>query len=320
MFKISRSEKNLEEIDKSFFNRKEFICKAITVPLSAGIGLSCFSLLGNKTKNLTSQVFSGNNLLRINILGKTGLKVSSMSMGQGMEPSVYLYAYDRGMNLIESARGYRGGSHEKVVAQALKRIKRDKVYIVTKIDSSFLKNDDFYNGIIKSTNLSLQALETDYIDILLGHGIDEVKVLSNPSFQKAFIDLKKSGKIRFCGVSTHKARPILEWMIHNPFYDVAMIGFNYASPFESVDILLRAKQSGIGILNMKTLALNLKDRKKSLPAALRYVLSRNFIDSAVVLMANFTQLKENLKTLESQFSESDLQLLKENIRPSRSYF
>ena len=248
MYKISNSNNNLnkiDSIDSPFFNRREFMHKAIAVPFSVGIGLSYSSFLNNNIQRSISQVFSGNTLLRINNLGKTGIKVSSISMGQAMEPSVYLYAYDRGMNLIESARGYRGGSHEKVVAQALKRIKRDKVYIATKVDSSFLKNGDYYNGIIKSTNLSLQALETDYIDILLGHGIDEVKVLSDPNFQKAFVDLKKSGKIRFCGVSTHKARPILEWMINNPFYEVAMIGFNYASPLESVDILLRAKQSGI---------------------------------------------------------------------------
>ena len=304
-----------ENLPDENITRRGFLKKALAVSTAAALG-SAFSV----SESVEAKTSAAKSLFNMKPLGKTGLKVSSLGMGQAMEPSVYLHAYDRGMNLIETARGYRGGSHEEVVGEALKKIGRKNVVIMTKIDSDIMKREGRYRGILKSMDESLEALGGGDIDILLGHGIDDAGFLADSEVKKAFGELKKKGKIKFCGVSTHKATPILEWMIQNGFYDVAMVGFNYASPPEASRLLLKARKAGIGIITMKTLAFNVNDREKTIPAAIRYAVSRSFTDSSVVLMADFERVEDNLKALKHGFTKNDRDLLEKNVRPSRSFF
>ena len=189
-------------------SRREFLKKVFSFSLSLSVGGSLFAF----------NPF-GKGLFEKRPLGKTGLWVSSLGMGQGLEPSLYLYAYEKGMNLIETSRAYRGGVHEEIVGQALKKMDREKIVLLTKVDNAMLQREGWYWGIIKSLEASLKAFGTDYVDILLGHGIDDVGFLANQDVQKAFARLKEEGKIRFCGVSTHKARPIIDWILHKGFYD-----------------------------------------------------------------------------------------------------
>lgn len=296
-------------------SRRGFLKTALAVSTAAALGAAM-----PMAENVEAKQPAEKSLFHIRPLGKTGLKVSSLGMGQAMEPSVYLHAYDRGMNFIETARGYRGGSHEEVVGEALKKIGRKNVVIMTKVDSGIMKREGRYRGILKSLDESLEALGVGDVDILLGHGIDDAGFLADSEVKKAFGELKKKGKIKFCGVSTHKATPILEWMIQNGFYDVVMVGFNYASPPEASNILSKARKSGIGIITMKTLAFNVEEREKSIPAAIRYAVSRSFTDSSVVLMADFERVEDNLKALKQGFTKNDMELLKKNVRPSRNFF
>lgn len=295
--------------------RRGFLKKALAVSTAAAFGAAL-----SVTESSGAKQSVQNTLFNMRPLGKTGLKVSSLGMGQAMEPSIYLHAYDRGMNFIETARGYRGGSHEEIVGEALKKIGRKNVVIMTKVDIATVQREGRYRGIMKSLELSLKAMGINDLDILLGHGIDETAFLADPEVKKAFGELKKKGRIKFCGVSTHKATPILEWMIQDGFYDIAMVGFNYASPPEASKLLMRARKAGIGIVTMKTLAFNMEEREKSIPAAIRYAVSRKFTDSSVVLMADFERLEDNLKALKRGFTKADKILLEKNVRPSRLYF
>jgi hypothetical protein len=304
-----------EDLSHENITRRGFLKKALAVSTAAALGTAL-----PVAKSVDAKQPAEKSLFNMRPLGKTGLKVSSLGMGQAMEPSVYLHAWDRGMNFIETARGYRGGSHEEVVGEALKKIGRKNVVIMTKIDSDIMKREGRYRGILKSLDESLEALGVGDVDILLGHGIDEAAFLADAEVKKAFAELKKKGRIKFCGISTHKATPVLEWMIQNSFYDVAMVGFNFASPPEASHLLLKARKAGIGIITMKTLAFNVNDRDKAIPAAIRYAVSRSFVDSSVVLMADFERVEDNLKALKHSFTKNDSDLLKKNVRPSRSFF
>ena len=57
-------------------------------------------------------------------------------------------------------------------------------------------------------NASLERLRTDYVDCYYLHGVDgrEIPLFSDPDVKAAFEKLKKSGKIRFCGLSCHDRR------------------------------------------------------------------------------------------------------------------
>lgn len=255
-------------------------------------------------------------------LGKTGLMVCSLGMGQSMEPSIYLHAISKGMNLIETGRGYRGGAHEDLVGKVISRVKRDKLVVLTKTGIIAGINDprERYSAIIKSAEKSLKSLKTDHIDIYLGYSIDDPALLKDEQIKQAFADLKKAGKIRFCGVSTHKARPVFEHIMSQGFYDVVLTGYNFAAPPEASHILEKAVKSGIGVVTMKNLILNLKNREESIPSALRFVVSRNFVSSSIVIMPNFEILENNIKTLQQAFTARDLQILRTNVLPSQTFF
>ena len=74
-------------------------------------------------------------------LGKTGLKISDISLGTGKlpSPSMVLRAIDRGINYMDTAPDY--GSSEQYIGEAMNKIQRDKVIIATKILHSILLSE-----------------------------------------------------------------------------------------------------------------------------------------------------------------------------------
>jgi len=106
-------------------------------------------------------------------LGKTGLKVTAVSMGvmNCSDPAVVLRAYDLGVIFFDTARRHMGGRNEEMMGKAL-RGKRDKVLIQTKV---LLVPNEKDNR--QAVETSLKSLQTEYVDILLAHNLktgDEV--------------------------------------------------------------------------------------------------------------------------------------------------
>ena len=68
-------------------------------------------------------------------LGRTGFKVSDVSMGCGSiaESNVVRYAYDHGINYFDTAESYGNGEHEKVIGGAMEHMDRAKIFITTKL-------------------------------------------------------------------------------------------------------------------------------------------------------------------------------------------
>ena len=103
--------------------------------------------------------------MRYKILGKTGLKVSELAFGaiqitridQKDAIDLIRFAYDSGINLIDTANSYFNS--EEILGEALKGI-REKVYIISKSEKRDKKN------FLQDLDTSLKRLKTDYIDIL----------------------------------------------------------------------------------------------------------------------------------------------------------
>ena len=122
---------------------------------------------------------------------------------------------DYGLNIIDTAQIYCAGLSEKRVGKYLKGGYRDKVLLCTKfgiyespkLDGSTI-NDGSYNSVLKECDASLQALQTDYIDIYFMHWPDPNTPIEET--MKACNELKKQGKIRFIGVSNFSKEQIIE--------------------------------------------------------------------------------------------------------------
>lgn len=142
-----------------------------------------------------------------NFLLNDGREIPAIGLGtwQSEKPDAYRAvraAIEYGYRHIDTAYAY---DNEDAVGQAVKDsgIGREKLYITTKLPSDIKS----YGGAKEYCERSLKALGTDYLDLYLIHapwpwsavGTDCTE--GNIEVWKAFIDLKKEGKLRSIGVS-----------------------------------------------------------------------------------------------------------------------
>src|SRR4030043_1917199 len=104
--------------------------------------------------------------LEYRTLGKTGLRVTAVSMGvmNCSDPSVLLRAFDLGINFYDTADCYMHGKNEEMVGKVFQGT-RDRVYIQTKV------HDHDEKKMRQSVERSLRRLRTDYVDVLVWHDL-----------------------------------------------------------------------------------------------------------------------------------------------------
>ena len=142
---------------------------------------------------------------RYRTLGRTGFKVSDVSMGCGSiaEANVVRYAYDHGINLFDTAEVYGNGDSETKIGEAMPHMEREKIFIVTKLGID--ENPD-EQALIERFNKCLERLKTPYVDALYSHGIADLKLVEYEPFLKACATLKAEGKLKHAGISSHGPR------------------------------------------------------------------------------------------------------------------
>ncbi|HUS85914.1 MAG TPA: aldo/keto reductase [Bacteroidales bacterium] len=178
-------------------NRRRFLKRTSAAVLGAGI-------LGTKAIGAKSdnQISSGPQIKDYRIFSRTGFIVSDISCGTFREDSVLKAMLDRGANLIETSEVYSNGNHERQIRNILKDYQRDKIFLVSKIQSSsgpFTSKTEVKSRFYKS----LERLQTDHIDGYMIHSALSSDDIRNSYFHAAIKELKKEGKVRFTGVSCH---------------------------------------------------------------------------------------------------------------------
>jgi predicted aldo/keto reductase-like oxidoreductase len=246
-------------------------------------------------------------------LGRTGLKISAVSFGAMLtpEPEVLRVAFEHGVNYVNTARKYMSGKNEAIVGKAVKGM-RDKVYIATKVLSESRTKAE----ILRDVETSLKALETDYIDVIQVHDLTGVENKSLTEIREALTFLKKQGKIRFCGVTTHTNEvAVLNALADDPdrFFDTCLVKYNFKSDKQVEAAISRAAATGVGIIAMKTQigGYDTTGLGKISPhqAALKWVLRNPQITAAIPGMKDLTQLKEDIAVMGMPFTYADLRRL-----------
>jgi len=304
-------------------NRRNFL----TAFSSGVLGLGLSKHTKAKTKRPGS-FQSGSDELKIkkyNPLGNTGLKVSDVSCGaiSFFEPTVLRYAYDLGVNYFDTAESYLRTKSETFIGQALSDI-RDKVIITTK-HAHGGRNPITKDGIIQRIEASLKRMQTDYIDIAMTHGVSDMKLFDNQELLAAYAQLKKQGKIRFTGFSTHNAQVTLKQALDREFAEVILVIYNHLEGKDIEPLIADVRDKGIGIVAMKIFAGgkqgNLKDfvnKDVSYPqAAIRWVLSNPKIDTCIPTMSSYSHVEEYVRASAQPLDRSDLQVIAEYQRQTK---
>lgn len=121
-------------------------------------------------------------------------------------------AVEHGITLIDLADIYTRGKSDMVVGEVIKNDPslRDKILLQAKTgivlpdelyDGSIPHFDFSYENITNKVEITLQRLNSDYVDLLLLHRPDPL--VEPEEVARAFDDLHTSGKVRHFGVSNH---------------------------------------------------------------------------------------------------------------------
>jgi len=289
---------------KSPWNRREFIARPMA-------WLAASSLL-SRTEFLRAEgspsAPAGAIIQRT--LGRTGIQLPVVSMGvmSANLPAVVKRAYEIGIRHFDTAAGYQNGHNEEMLGQAIKELGvRDKVIVATKahIKPPNLRSAGAGSELRSIFEGSLKRLQMDHVDILYFHAIESAEETRSEFVIEAMNDLKKEGKTRFIGISTHAHQEqVLSEAAKLGAYDVALVGINYtmASNKGLLDAIDAAAKKGIGIVAMKTQAGGTTKPDPKLPttlpphsqtALLKWVLQNPSITTAIPGFTNFDQLEQN---------------------------
>jgi uncharacterized protein len=247
------------------------------------------------------------------VLGRTGLKVPIVSMGvmNADNPNLVRAALDGGIVLLDTAHGYQQGRNEEMLGPVLKGRKRDSFVLCTKVVVSGLdkKTGRFAPGsrpeeLAEKLEISLKRLGLDYVDVFHLHNMSLRASAMHPGMLAALEKLKKSGKARFLGTSTHRNEPdTIRAAVAAKLYDVVLTSYNFkqAHHEEVRKAILEAARAGLGIIAMKTQAGVYWDKEKKLPidmkAALRWALRVPEVHTAIPGFTTADQLALDLEVL-----------------------
>ena len=153
-------------------------------------------------------------------LGKSGLRVSPLCLGTMMfggatdEPTaarIVARAQEQGVNFIDTADGYAGGSSEEITGRAI-AANRSWWVLATKIANPTGKGPNAHGlsrrHVIDAVHASLRRLGVETIDILYLHKEDHATPLAETV--RALGDLIGEGKLRYFGVSNYRAWRVAE--------------------------------------------------------------------------------------------------------------
>jgi aryl-alcohol dehydrogenase-like predicted oxidoreductase len=200
-------------------------------------------------------------------LGRTGFKVSDISLGTPDNVLILNALLDAGVNYIDTAESYLSGRSEEIVGKAMKERDRKSIFITTKLHIRYgrgkiQKMDITKAGILRRFYKCLERMQTDYIDCLMIHGADTVEIFQSESFHAAAEQLNKEGRLKFIGLSHHGKQgfrvpegPMNKALIaaaEDGRFDVMLLAYNFLKQDGGEKVLQICKEKNIGTALMKT--------------------------------------------------------------------
>lgn len=159
--------------------------------------------------------------MRYRFLGRTGLRVATLSLGtgnfgggwgHGATPADARAMYDQyreaGGNFIDTANNYQFSEAETLLADMIAS-DRDEVVLATKytlgatMASGLQATGNGRKAMIQSLEASLRRLKTDRVDMLWAHAPDNATPIEE--IIRAFDDLVRAGKVLYIGLSNFPA-------------------------------------------------------------------------------------------------------------------
>ncbi|GAA2616797.1 aldo/keto reductase [Actinomadura fulvescens] len=209
--------------------------------------------------------------MRYRTLGRTGVQVSSLSLGamnfgkiggttQDEVTAIVDAALEGGINVIDTADMYSGGESEELVGKAIAG-RRDDLVLATKANMPMGEERNHQGSsrrwLVTALDDSLRRLGVDHVDLYQIHRWDPTT--SDEETLSALTDLQRAGKIRYFGSSTFPAYRIVQaqwasrehhlgrYVTEQPSYSILQRGIE-------AHVLPVTEEYGLGVLVWSPLA------------------------------------------------------------------
>ena len=194
-------------------------------------------------------------------LGKTGVDITILDMGTGKGPDVdrlLRFGFARGVRAYDTSETYHSEAAFKRWFEQAPAV-RKQIFLVTK-DAPKVPAQ-----IPAMLDRRLAALGTDYVDLFFIHSFgdnhsldDAIALVKSPELKAASEAVKRSGKARLVGISTHHKHraQLIQAAAEGGIVDVIMLQYR---PWLDKDAPLNkaldaAHKRGIGLISMKQIA------------------------------------------------------------------
>lgn len=209
-------------------------------------------------------------LVKQNLLGRSGLKVSALALGtmnfgsdwhgvgaadEKTSRELLACALDRGVTLIDTADIYGRGVAEEVLGRIMGP-RRKKLILATKVLGRMRPKDPLSGGlsrrhIAEGLDESLKRLKTDYVDLYMPHGWDPEVPLGETL--EALDRAKKAGKVRVLGCSNFSGGQLQESLGLSAArgwarFEFDQVQYSLASRFIEQDLVPVCRTSGVSVL------------------------------------------------------------------------
>lgn len=250
-----------------------------------------------------------------NYLGNTDIKVSKICLGSLiMGPlqrdlsafegaSLIEYAYEKGINFIDTAELYETYGH---IREAFKRITRDKLIVASKCYAYSAQTAK------ESFEKALREMDTDYVDIFMLHEqMNEMTIKGHYEAIEYFLKMKSEGKIRAFGISTHYVAGVRaalkypEIEIVHPITNVNGLGIQDGNRHDMEIAIASFKARGGGVFGMKPLGGG--NLLSSIDACFEYILGQTDIDSIAFGMQSKAEIDYNVKRISGELISTSLE-------------
>lgn len=257
------------------------------------------------------------------VLGNTGIRLSRLGMGTGSNSGnvqhalgregfrdLVHYAYDQGITWFDCSQTYRTFEW---MADALKGLPRDKVFLQTKIPGQ-------PENVLQAIDRHRQVYQTDYLDSLLIHCMVQKGWTEGwKRIMDGFETAKEKGWVRSKGVSCHSL-PALRAATASPWVEVHLVrvnpqGWRMDGEEESVwndavhevapvvAQLREMRAKGRGVIGMKIMGNGEFTREDEREKSVRFAMAQPEIDAVVVGFKDRREIDACLRLMNRALAE-----------------
>jgi hypothetical protein len=280
-------------------------------------------------------------------LGKTGEMVSCIGFGCGTRfcsiqdeneaQALLERAFNLGVNYFDTASSDTRRPIERLSEKRIgefSRNRRKEIFLATKFDPR--DRDEA----LRSIEISLKLLQTDYLDLIQIHSLSnftDLEKMSGPSGVVAAMEGLKSQKVaRFIGITGHNDGAAMAEALRRHDFDTVLMSLNAAQAANPVaqrkmepipafeqSALPVALQKNMGVLSMKVMGQGMLVGAGAGRASPEELLQFNLsqpVASVIIGCERLAPLEQNVQAALNftPISEAGKQRLQEKVAPSRS--